>query len=152
MECELCGSRSATTRAKIEGVVLSVCEKCVKYGEEIKTKPVSVKRASEKIERIPELEEDVIENFSEKVKELRTAKGLSQRELASAIKEKVSVIKRIEEGWIPPAGVIKKLERFFEVKLREKYEFESISHRTGKEDRKVLTMGDVVEIKMRKNR
>lgn len=143
MECELCGSGEASCKAEIEGVILSVCEKCAKYGKKIIVKNFPEKKENppslSKIEKIP------VEDFSQRVKKLREEKNLSQEELASKIKEKISVVKRIEEGWIPEEKVIEKLEKFFGVKLRKEVTESNIKPR--KEKSVALTIGDIVEVK-----
>ncbi len=68
---------------------------------------------------------------------------LKQENLAKKINEKMSTIKRVEEGWEPPSSLIKKLEKFFNIKLTEKPEEKSLEKKT---DKKKLTVGDVVEI------
>ena len=45
LDCEVCGSDKANRKAKIEGSVLRVCDKCVKLGEEI---PIFVKKKRNK--------------------------------------------------------------------------------------------------------
>ena len=69
---------------------------------------------------------------------------LKQEELAKKINEKSSIIKRIEEGWRPPLNLIKKLEKFFNIKLTEKLEESALEKKINKEK---LTVGDVVEIR-----
>ncbi len=138
--------REASKKAKIEGVVLSVCERCVKYGEEVKEIVKPIERSKDLEEKLEIFEEVPVENLGEKVKRLREEKNLTQEELAAKIKEKLSVIKRIEDGWVPEENVIRKLERFFKVKLTEKIAISSEKEKNEKEEK--LTLGDVVEIKM----
>jgi len=69
--------------------------------------------------------------------------NLTQEELAKKLKEKASVIKRTEEGWEPPLKLIKKIEKFFDIELREEIEEEILEK---KSDSKRLTIGDVVEV------
>ncbi len=144
MECELCGIREAVVRAEIEGVVLHVCEKCAKYGKVINT-PSPIKK-EEKVEKI-EFEYVIVDDFYKKIKKEREKREMTQEDLAKAVKEKVSVIKRIEEGWEPPEEVIKKLEKFLEIKLLEKVEVSS-KPKVSKEEK--LTLGDIVDIKIKK--
>ena len=69
--------------------------------------------------------------------------NLTQEELAKKLKEKASIIKRVEEGWEPPTKLINKIEKFFDIKLREKIEEKVLEK---KSDSKELTIGDVVEV------
>ena len=73
----------------------------------------------------------------------REKKKLTQEELSKKLREKASIIKRIEEGWKPSLKLIKKLERFFKVKLREKIVETVLEKKSGSSR---LTIGDVVEV------
>ena len=141
MECELCGSKKANRKARVEGVILTVCEDCVSFGEEIK--PPKVRRLKKQMPKIEESEEILKPNFNEIIRDSRERMKLKQEDLAKKINEKLSIIKRIEEGWEPPPNLIRKLEKFFNIKLTEKPEEKSLEKET---DKKKLTVGDVVEI------
>jgi putative transcription factor len=69
--------------------------------------------------------------------------NLTQEELAKKLKEKASVIKRIEEGWEPPLKLINKIEKFFDIKLREKIEEKILDKKSNSTN---LTIGDIVEV------
>jgi len=69
---------------------------------------------------------------------------LKQEDLAKKLNEKSSIIKRVEEGWEPPSNLIRKLEKFFNIKLTEKPEEKTLEKKI---DKKKLTVGDVVEIR-----
>jgi len=68
--------------------------------------------------------------------------GLTQEQLAKKLKEKLSVIKKIENGWEPSLTLIRKLEKFFSIKLTEELKEEAFERKT----RKDITIGDVIEI------
>lgn len=139
-ECELCGSDKANRKTKIDGAVLTVCEKCVGFGEEIK--PVEVKI----VKRIPKLETvDILKpNFNEIIRNSRSKMNLKQEDLAKKLNEKLSIIRRVEEGWEPTPSLISKLEKFFNIELTENPEDKKLEKKTSKER---LTIGDVVEIR-----
>ena len=67
---------------------------------------------------------------------------MTQDELARMLNEKSSVIKRIEDGWEPQDAVIKKMEKFFGIRLIE----EVAEKRFEKKSKTSLTIGDVVEV------
>ena len=138
-ECELCGSDKANRKTRIDGAVLTVCEKCVDFGEEIK--PVELKI----VKRIPKLETvDILKpNFNEIIRNSRSKMNLKQEELAKKLNEKLSTIKRVEEGWEPTPILISKLEKFFNIELTENPEDKKMEKKASKER---LTIGDVVEI------
>jgi putative transcription factor len=141
-ECVICGSKNATKKAKIEGVIVNVCEKCLKFGEEILS--VEIKPSKKVIPKLEELDILIREDFNKIVKREREKMKLSQEELAKKIGEKESVVSRIEEGWEPPLNIIRKLERFFNIQLTEKVEEGKIER---KPKRRKLTIGDIVEIR-----
>ena len=122
-------------------MILRVCRNCVSLGEELPT-VIKEKQKRPAIETF-ETEKRLIQKFNLILKQARERRNLTQEELAGKLSEKVSVIKRIEEGWEPPSGIIKKLERFFSIKLIEEVKEEGIK---SKGEEKKLTIGDVVEI------
>jgi len=70
---------------------------------------------------------------------------LSRKEFAEKIKEKESVIRRIEnEEMIPDETLTEKIEKFLEIKLTKSYEAKKIEKTLKKTE---LTIGDVVEVK-----
>ena len=139
-ECELCGSKNATRKTKIDGAILTACEDCVRLGEEI---PI-VELISDK-KKIPKLDllESIKPNFYVLIKNERAKRNLTQEDLAKKLNEKSSVIKRIEDGWEPSINVIKKIERFFNIKLTEEVEEKQVEKKT---ENTKLTIGDVIEI------
>jgi putative transcription factor len=139
VECELCGSK-ATRRAKVEGSILDVCDDCVKYGEEVPRIEIRrTKRLPPKIES----EDVLVRDFHKIIRRSRENRKLTQVELAKKLKEKVSVIKRVEDGWEPPTKLIEKIEKYFNIKLREKVEDNA---QNKKKETKKLTIGDIVEV------
>ena len=138
-ECELCGKRAETT-VEIEGAKVSACYKCA--GE--RPKPAEERKPFKRMPRMPEeLEQAVVENFSSLVKAKREKMGLTQKQFGEKILENENVIKRIEEGWVPPFETVKKFERFLKMNLIEKSP--AVQLKRSKQER--ITIGDVVEIK-----
>ncbi|NIM47245.1 MAG: TIGR00270 family protein [Candidatus Aenigmarchaeota archaeon] len=141
-ECKICGSKKANRKAKIEGAILTVCEECVRFGQEVK--PPEVKTVKKYVPKIEEPREILKPNFNEIIRNSREKMKLKQEDLAKKINEKSSTIKRIEEGWEPPSKLIRKLEKFFNIKLTEKPEEKTLK---TKADKKKLTIGDIIEIR-----
>lgn len=98
------------------------------------------------VKRIPELEgadQFLVKDFHMRIRKSREKSKLTQEELAKKIREKASVIKRVEEGWKPPMGLIAKLERFFDITLKEEVVERVVDSFS---DSKKLTIGDIVDI------
>ena len=140
-ECNICGAKDADRRSKIEGVILAVCKNCVKLGEEISM--IRLQTAKKTPIEIKELQEYVVPGFSTIIRSEREKRNLTQEQLSTRLNEKISVIKRVEEGWEPSLELIRKLEKFFRIKLTEELKENRISRRP--EERK-LTIGDIVEV------
>ncbi len=160
MQCEICGKNTSKTfYISLDGAVLSVCEDCSKYGtivEESKLLEVKTKRRAESAknivkakldttaERIFELKPD----YFKIIKNERERRKLTQDELAKLIKEKPSVISKIETGRLEPdENLIRKLEKFFNIRLIESTELSASKPSSTSGE---LTLGDVVNLKKKK--
>lgn len=143
-ECEICGREGADRKAKVEGAVMTVCDKCVSMGEEVAAPKIPVAR---KEVRMPEeLNIAIRPDLGAFVKKQREKLKLTQEELARKLLLNVSIITRIESGWMPPLQTVEKLEKFFRASLKEQVEETKTK---GKMDGKSVTFGDIVEIKKR---
>lgn len=66
---------------------------------------------------------DLIENYGEIIRNARIKMGISQEELAKQISEKLTIIKKIEQGTFKPSiELARKLEKFLKIKIIEKVE------------------------------
>ena len=145
-ECEVCGKDGAARRAKIEGAVMNVCDKCVEMGAEIAA-PVKLVFERKSIRAPEEMFIRVKENLGHLVKRQREKMGLNQEELARRLLLNVQVVTRIENGWMPPLETVNVLEKFLKTSLKETVEAEAPKTKKGT---KALTLGDVVEIRRKK--
>ncbi|OYT42009.1 MAG: TIGR00270 family protein [Candidatus Aenigmarchaeota archaeon ex4484_224] len=147
VECPICGREvEKLVKAEIEGSIIEVCEDCAKkYGKILEEKSRKIKVIKDK--EIKEIEEvDLIEDFFVAIKKRREELGLSIKELAKLVKEKESVIKRIEDGKLEPdINLARKLEKILKIKILSKVERKRVGKK--KEIIPKLTIGDVVEIK-----
>jgi putative transcription factor len=116
-ECEVCGkSVSHVKRADIDGVILEVCEDCVKLGKELaQSRTVYMKKKIETLEEGEELAED----FSDKVRRAREKRNLKQEEAAKRMGLSISVLRRVENGFRPDEKTAMKIQRFFGISLYE---------------------------------
>jgi len=137
MVCELCGKDVTFCRkVTIEGVQLEVCTECAKFGIETKKapeketapKPVIAQRLEvrEKRSRPRDVlegmgKEELVEDFPARIRNARSGKGMSQKDLAMKINERLTVLSKIETGQMRPDDkMTAKLERELGIKLREK--------------------------------
>ena len=140
----MCGSTGKMFRAEVEGAILTLCDKCSKFGKVLGviSKPVEAKP---KIEE-PEVTELISEDFTKKIREKREALGLTQKDFAKKLNEKESVIHKLESGSFRPSfGLIKKLERFLKTKLTEEYEEKHETQKHVKSEG--FTIGDLIKKK-----
>jgi putative transcription factor len=163
LNCEICGSEiyGPSKRIILEGSKLLVCMKCSNLGEPdinaerypSRTKrrtlgtPVK-KRTSES--RLPrEVEElEVAEDFPKMIKEAREKKKMSQQDLARTVKERLSIIQKIELGKMTPdLRISRALEHILRIKLLLPRSETPIE--TDKPDQTGLTLGDVIQYKKR---
>ncbi|AKB76877.1 transcription factor [Methanosarcina horonobensis HB-1 = JCM 15518] len=159
MQCEICGAeiRGKPICITIDNSELQVCQKCAPYGKPVdKRTPVSRKvspvvRTVPRTEKRPRkdffdiLKDELLDNYDQIIREARESRGWSQEDLAENIKEKASLIKKIERREIVPEdSVRKKLEHTLNIKLTERVDVaeQEVSHM-----RKDTTLGDIVKIK-----
>ena len=153
MNCEMCGKEAELFKANIEGVVLTVCEKCGKFGKVISrvTKEVSpskVKSANILLQKKVEIMQVIVENYAELIKRKREKMGLTQRDFSMKFSEKESLMHKIESGDIKPnLELAKKLEKLLGLKLVEQREDETGYKTQTKTDE--LTLGDFVKVRKR---
>lgn len=159
MQCEICGAeiREKPIFVTIDNSELQVCQKCAPYGKPVdKRTPVSRKvspvvRTVPRTEKRPKkdffdiLKDELLDNYDQILRDARAARGWSQEDLAENIKEKASLIKKIERKEIVPEdSVRKKLEHTLNIKLTERLDAagQEVSHM-----KKDTTLGDIVKIK-----
>ncbi len=165
VECELCGRPivGKAYRVYVEGAELTVCNVCyikvVSRKNTSYTSVVSVRK--QKIaqphtkpklpfRRTPSLdvEYEVVEDYAQRIKSARERLGWSLSVLAQKVKEKESVLRRIEQGRLtPPIDLAKRLEKILGIKLLEPTVEEYVTKRIGDKD---LTLGDIVVIRKKK--
>ena len=125
--CEICGTRILEYGEKVyvEGNLITVCKTCSKRGkplknqQEIQRKPAMRPKKIEKLDKITFDDSAIlINNFSEVIRNSRMVNGLTHEQLGLLIKERVSLLRKIESGTLKPdEGLSRKLERFFRINL-----------------------------------
>ena len=137
MNCDMCGQESKLVHITIENSILNVCNSCSQYGSRIKTKIVN-----KQIDEIPETLTIFSEDFGSKIRQARESKGLKQKELASKLAIKESLLHNIEsEKHNPDDSLTKKIESFLNIKLTEKMKEGKISSEKSSK----LTIGDLIK-------
>jgi putative transcription factor len=137
MICELCGKNVTFTRkVTIEGVQLEVCAECAKFGIESKKqapkeegpKPVIAQRLEVRERRSKPRDvlqaterEELVDDFARLIRDARSRKGMTQKDLAMKINERLTVLSKVETGDMRPDDkMISKLEKELGIKLKEK--------------------------------
>jgi putative transcription factor len=147
----MCGSEENLYKTDIEGTLLNVCRNCSKFGKIIApVKEPIIEKRTKKIEITEtEPEEEIIElvvnDFPEKIRKAREKLGLNQKDFAKKIKEKESIVHKLETGEFKPSiDAAKKLEKILHINLIEEYKEEGKTTKTKTEE---LTIGDLIKIK-----
>ncbi len=163
MQCELCGGeiRGAPRIVHIEGAELRVCMPCSKFGTEVQKprapagtpeirrrvggppvpQPPVQRRRRDLFDRI---EGDIAEDYAERIRNARMAKGWTQKQLALEIMEKEMLIKKVEKGdLVPEEELRKKLEEVLAISLIESAE--EVKSLKGKGI--TTTLGDIISLK-----
>jgi putative transcription factor len=162
VDCEMCGAKKANSKVKIEKTIMTVCNKCEKYGEKLETPNMRNTAKSEKYNNYQDKnikEELLIETFAKDIKNARRNKNMSPEELAKKLNEKESIILKIEAGnFRPRIDLAKKIGLFLGIKLVEKKslttEDDSIKNMLNKNEKgsQGLTMGDLLNKAMKRKK
>ena len=125
--CEICGIQIIDNgeRVYVEGNLLTVCKACSKRGKPSNNQQNILRKLParpKKIEKPDKItfEDSVIlvKDFSEVIRNSRMSKGFTHEQLGLLIKERASLLRKIESGSLKPDEVLaKKLERFFRINL-----------------------------------
>lgn len=135
--CEMCGKElPSLRRAVVEGTVMSVCGNCVRFGVEqagAQTEVTGRSRATTGLEQraarsrrrdvFAESAEELVEDYGDRVRIARQRLGMSIEDLGKKINERQNELAKLEQGtYHPPDSLVRKLEKFFGIKLMEKPE------------------------------
>ena len=146
-ECNLCGQEfNQLNKAEVEGTVIDVCNNCLRFGRKIEV-PQQIYKIQKKIDFRTLEQEDILltSGYGEKMRKARESLGLSRVQLAEKMKEKESVIKRLEEEKIEPnEKLMKRIEKLLGVNLSEKYQEMKM---TRSKDKGKLTVGDIIKVR-----
>ncbi len=165
MRCEVCGHKIHTDpiTAIIEGARLTVCVECSKHGKIVaqddyptKARPLPASKPTphapifvQKKSEVPKVQitQEIIEDYSTKIRQAREKLGLTHEDLGKKINEKSSVIGKLETGKMEPNNILAtKLEHALKIKLLTPVTEEKAPQQLPpkKVDREV-TLGDLIQ-------
>lgn len=149
-------------KVMIEGVLLEVCTECAKFGTEANKKqpaetgpkPVIEQRLERREKRSKPKDvyseggaEELVEDFPTLVRNARSRKGMTQKELAMKLNEKQTIISKVESGGMrPDEKLIKKLQKELGIVLKERVEGE-VTARSTSSTSGTLTLADLIKVK-----
>ena len=145
MVCDLCGKDAELFTTNVEASVMNVCQSCSAYGKVIQ-------RAHQPAPKIhhPEtpqlLPPSIISGIHKEIKQARERKGLTQKELASQLKEKESLIQKVEGGFEPSIALAQKLEKALQITILEEGTSSDPVDQPAT-DQGALTIGDLIKVK-----
>jgi putative transcription factor len=162
MRCEVCGRKihSSPITAVIEGARLTVCVECSKHGRIVtqdeytpKPKPlgkpsahIPIMAQKKKTEIKVEITQEIIEDYTTKIRQAREKLGLTHEQLGKKINEKISVIAKLETGKMSPNNILAtKLEHALKIKLLTPITEEKTPMQTPKTASRELTLGDLIQ-------
>lgn len=164
MDCEICGNQitGQSQRVIIEGAKMMTCKKCANLGSEywepesrrlVSPLKINQKRLSKNVsitrKKQPYISEELVvtESFGLLIRQSRERRGLSHKDLGRKIGEKVSLIKKIENGKIIPNNRLAvKLENLLGIKLLIPLIEPKVSS-SSSQTRKGIILGDIAHFK-----
>ena len=153
----MCGRGGNLLTAEIEGVELKVCSNCTKFGKVRHPNSRASASSGFKRQTAPPkdmIEDKVVDNFSQLIRETREKRGLTQEDFAKQLQEREGLVSKWESGGQKPSlETAKKLQRILGVMLIVKDEAvaeEKLEAVGGKRVGDVLTLGDFIKVKKRK--
>ena len=117
--CEMCGKSGYLTETKVEGSLLQLCNGCSSYGQ-VLAKP-SFRQHKPLFNSKPGDDLVVIADYAQKLQRIRNEKNMTQKEFATLLQEKLSIISKWESGTMKPnIDTAKKIERILKTTLLRK--------------------------------
>jgi putative transcription factor len=116
----------STDRARVivDGVELTVCMNCSKRGKAISKLPTQKQFRNKTDQRYPKSRLGITDNiflvdgYSQVIREARVRKNLTHEQVGTMIKEKATLLRRLEIGTLKPdRALAAKLERFLGIRL-----------------------------------
>ncbi len=151
--CELCGSPTGGRpyRALVDGVEMILCASCyLKLSRTGRAVLVSQKKPRKSLarprrpRRLPLEAYDIVDDYYERIREAREARGWSTAVLAQKLRISESMLRKIEQGKLKPSiDLAKRMEKVLRIKLLEPLE-DSEEYEYGGST--TVTLGDIVVV------
>lgn len=140
---------------------MTVCSECAKLGSGY-WEPKPQRRAKKSIKRQPTISFskrkqrptvtetlELVGDFGQRVRQAREGLGLSHEDLGRKIRERVSVIRKIESGkMVPDLVLAEKLEHALKIKLRVPASEPNVQPVSSSKPRGT-TLGDLIQFKVK---
>jgi len=151
MRCEVCGReiRGQPLRRVIEGANMTVCAPCARFGtaEWTPTRPRAPprrQRPRNEVEAVERLE--LVDDYGEKIRKARQRMRMTVEDLGTKIREKESVIKKLEkEELTPDRKLVQKLRNALKIDLMVAGETPSAPLQSRPTNGR--TLGDIMKLK-----
>ncbi len=142
-QCEMCGTEAPVTLVEIDHVELYACPKCSRFGKPVtKNQPprqtfpkkqiITEKVTKTQSRAISRPKKDflhdkiLVDGYGSIIQETRRERGIGRAELANMIKEKDTLLARIEaEKVLPTDRIVAKIERELNINLKTEITEES---------------------------
>jgi putative transcription factor len=161
LQCEVCGRQIFGTpiRAIIEGAEMTVCSECAKLGSGY-WEPKPQRRAKKGMKRQPIISFskrkqspivaenlELADDFGQRVRQARLGMEMGHEDLGRKIREKVSVLRKIESGkMVPDLALAEKLEHALKITLRVPASEPKVQPVSSSKPRGT-TLGDLIQFK-----
>lgn len=140
----MCGRQGGLVTADVEGVEMTVCQNCSKFGT-VKRRAETAHVSQKKMHK--EQPFMVISNYASVLRQAREKQELSQEDFARFLQEKESIVAKWEQGRMQPSvEVARKLEKILGVSLvvedvEQSFEKENKNRTDG------FTLGDFIKVR-----
>ena len=166
-DCPICEGKiwGRGQKVLIEGAKITVCQSCAQYGVKIKnTLSPNVKDKSNYAKHEYQVKKkaynreigeklEIVSDYVNKIRNVRTSRGLNQDQFAQKLNEKPSLLRRIEAGKVVPTiKLAKKIEKVYEIVLIKEIDESEPSITPEKYMKKSSrsSLGDIAVVKKRK--
>ncbi len=154
--CEMCGETGPVKTTRVEGAELDLCADCQDLGSVVESGGSSaqptkqVKSRSNSRSNRSSGSTELVPDAGERVKRAREDADLTVAELSDTLKEKASVVRRVESGKLTPdRGLARKFERELGISLYESLPEGPSPGRSDGDGAEGATLGDVADVTRR---